>query len=279
MDTVKPLANMCVVTLALNLPGPLAAKRLLELGATVIKIEPPTGDPFEQYCPEWYREMNAGQQHLVLDLKSVAGQKKLTELLNKTDLLLTAQRPAALKRLNLDWETLHNLHPQLNNVAIVGYPAPMEDHAGHDLTYQAVLGLINPPHMPKTLIADLAGAEQATIQSLALLMGRKAGQKGAQRLVALSDAVEYMAQPIKYGLTTEGALLGGVLPEYFLYETKSGWVAIAALEPHFRTRLQEKLELESLTKAILTERMKTRTASEWVSWADEHDIPLVELKQ
>tara|TARA_R110002072_G_C7961020_1_gene533904 strand:- start:2893 stop:3729 length:837 start_codon:yes stop_codon:yes gene_type:complete len=278
MTIYKPLTDMRVVTLALNLPGPLAAQRLCELGATVIKIEPPSGDPFAQYCAEWYRDMKDGQQCLMIDLKSGEGQTELAELLSEADLLLTAQRPAALKRLNLDWETLHKCHPQLNNVAIVGYPSPMEEHAGHDLTYQATQGLIIPPNMPKTLIADLAGAEQTTIQSLALLMGRKAGQQGEQRLVALSDAVEYMAQPIKYGLTSDGALLAGELPEYFLYETKSGWVAIAALEPHFRKRLQEKLELESLTKAILAEKMKTRTATEWVSWANEHDIPLVELK-
>lgn len=278
MTIHKPLTDMQVVTLALNLPGPLAAKRLSEFGAAVTKIEPPTGDPFEQYCPAWYRDMKAGQQCHVLDLKSGEGQTTLAELLSGADLLLTAQRPAALKRLNLDWDTLHKNHPQLNHVAIVGYPAPMEEHSGHDLTYQATLGLINPPHMPKTLMADMVGGEQASIESLSLLMGRKAGQKGEQRLVALSNSAEYMAQPIQYGLTSGGALLSGVLPEYSLYETKSGWVAIAALEPHFLKRLQEKLQLESLTKEKLTEKMKTRTALEWVAWADEHDIPLVELK-
>ena len=279
MDNYKLLSNMSVVTLAQNLPGPLAAKRLGELGATVIKIEPPAGDPFQQYCLEWYRDMKVGQQCLTIDLKSAKGQTKLAELLSGADLLLTAQRPAGLKRLNLDWETLHKNYPHLNHVAIVGFSAPKEDRAGHDLTYQATLGLINPPHMPRTLIADMAGAEKAILQSLILLMGRKTGHEGAQRLVVLSDAAEFMAQPMKYGLTSEGALLGGVLPEYSLYETKSGWVAIAALETHFRNRLQEKLEIESLTKAILTKKMKIRTASEWVSWADKHDIPLVEVKR
>lgn len=275
----KPLTSMRVVTLALNLPGPLAAKRLVELGATVIKVEPPGGDPFEQYCSEWYDEINAGQQRQIVNLKSVEGQQTIAELLSGADLFLTAQRPVALKRLGLDWETLHKSHPQLNHVAIVGYPVPMEDCAGHDLTYQASLGLINFPHMPKTLIADMAGAEQAALQSLTLLMGRKAGEKGKQQLVALSDAAEYMAQPLRYGLTSEGALLSGELPEYSLYETKSGWVAIAALEPHFRKRLQEKLGLETLTKKLLVEKMKANGASEWASWADKHDIPLVELKR
>jgi alpha-methylacyl-CoA racemase len=278
MDIYKPLSDVLIVTLALNIPGPLAAKRLLELGATVIKIEPPTGDPLQQYCQTWYHEINAGQQHQTIDLKSTEGQEKLAGLLSNADLLLTAQRPVALKRLGMGWKMLHKNYPQLNHVAIVGYAAPMDNLAGHDLSFQATLGLINPPNMPKTLIADMSGGEQATIQSLTLLMGCKAGERGAQRLVTLSDAAEYMAQPIKYGLTSEGGLLSGVLPEYSLYETKSGWIALAALEPHFLKRLKEKLQLESITKSILTETMKIYTASEWVSWADEHDIPLVKLK-
>ncbi len=273
----KPLSSMKVVTLALNLPGPLAAKRLVEQGATVIKVEPPTGDPFSHYCSEWYNEINSGQQIQVVDLKTAKGLQTLSELLSETDLLLTAQRPAALKRLGLDWGSLHNQYPQLNHVAIVGYPEPMEDHAGHDLTYQASLGLVSPPQMPKTLVADMAGAEQAAFQALALLMGRKAEQEGRHRLVALSDAAEYMAQPLTQGLTSKEGLLGGKLPEYSLYETKTGWVAIAALEPHFRIRLQETLKLELLTKATLAEKLKERDADEWVSWANRHDLPIVKL--
>ncbi len=273
----KPLASMRVVTLALNLPGPLAAKRLVELGAEVIKVEPPSGDPFGQYCSNWYAEINAGQQIQVIDLKSDEGQQTIGKLLSEADLLLTAQRPAALKRLGFGWESLHNNYPQLNHLAIVGYPEPMEEQAGHDLTYQASLGLVAPPQMPKTLVADMVGAEQAAFQALALLMGRKAGQTGEQCFVALSEAAEYMAQPLTQGLTSEEGLLSGKLPEYSLYETKAGWVAVAALEPHFRKRLQKELAIELLTKATLTEKLKERDADEWVDWANQHDLPIVKL--
>jgi crotonobetainyl-CoA:carnitine CoA-transferase CaiB-like acyl-CoA transferase len=275
----KPLAGMRVVTLAQNLPGPLAAKRLVELGAAVIKVEPPSGDPFEQYCPEWYCDLNSGQQHQTIDLKSAEGQQTLEQLLSEADLLLTAQRPAALTRLGLDWERLHKDHPNLNHLAIVGYPEPMAELAGHDLTYQASLGLVTPPNMPKTLIADMAGAEYAALQALALLMVRKAGEAGEQKLVALSDAAEYMAQPLKYGLSSEGTILSGELPEYSLYETQSGWVAIAALEPHFKSRLQDKLGIELFSRELLAEKMKERTTQAWSEWADENDIPLVEVKR
>jgi len=274
----KPLANIKVLTLALNIPGPLVAKRLQELGASVIKVEPPQGDPFQQYCFGWYQEMKAGQELKCIDLKSSEGIDELHSLLANTDLLLTAQRPAALDRLGLDWKNLSTRHPKLNHLAIVGYPHPLQNHAGHDLTYQASLGLIEPPQMPKTLIADLAGAGQAACQALALLMGSLAGQAGQQAFIALSDAAEYMAQPVKWGITTGNGLLGGALPEYALYETQSGWVAIAAIEPHFKKRLKEALELDELSKPALSLKMKQRSADEWARWANELDIPLLKLK-
>jgi len=275
----KPLKNTNVVTLALNLPGPLAAKRFVELGANVIKVEPPQGDPFNHYCSEWAKQINAGQQVRVIDLKTAQGQEELATLLESTDLLLTAQRPAALARLGLDWETLQQKYPRLNHLAIVGYPAPNQEHAGHDLTYQASLGLLTEGVMPKTLVADLLGAEQAAFEGLAMLMASKAGENGQKKLIALSEAANYMAQPLKHGLTGEGAMLGGDLPEYSMYQTASGWVAIAAIEPHFRAALMKQLGLDSLTHQNVAEKMKRQTSAEWVDWANQHDIPLVEVKK
>lgn len=274
----KPLENMRVVTLALNLPGPLAAKRFAELGATVIKVEPPQGDPFNEYCPDWYTEMTEGQEIKVIDVKSAAGAAELDELLASTDLLLTAQRPAALERLGLGWGVLQAKYPKLNHVAVVGYPAPNDNHAGHDLTYQATLGLLTPPMFPKTLVADLAGGERAALVGLTLLMGSKAGLKGERELIALSDAAEYMAQPVKHGLTSDGAMLSGVLAEYAIYETADGWVAVAAIEPHFKANLKKELGLEKLTQETLGAKLKEKPATEWEKWANENDIPLVKLK-
>ncbi len=272
---LKPLENIRVVTLAVNVPGPLAAKRWLDLGATVIKVEPPEGDPLELYCPDWYQDINAGQQTVRLNLKTEEGNDELTKLLLSADLLLTAQRPNALKRLGLDWRVLQVKYPQLNHLAIVGFPSPNENEAGHDLTYQASFGLLNPPNMPKTLMADMAGAERAALEGLALLMGRKAGR---QKMVTLYDAAEYMAQPVKYGLTTDNALLGGGQAEYALYEANDGWLAIAALEPHFSARLKAELGLEELNHEALSNKLKQGSTTDWVDWAKQYDIPLVAVK-
>ena len=266
------LDGIRIVTLAVNLPGPAAARRLHGLGAEVVKVEPPSGDPMELYHAQWYRDMARGQRVVRLDLKGADDRKALHDLLATADLLITASRPAALTRLGLDWASLHRDFPRLCHVAIVGYPAPRDNEAGHDLTYQASLGLLTPPHMPRTLMADMAGAEQTAASALALLLARERGQAAGYAEVALSEAAAAMAEPLRYGTTTPGALLGGAIPEYNIYRTADGWVAVAALEPHFKQRL------ESLLKIATPEEYRSafagQSSSYWQEWGQQRDIPI-----
>ena len=270
---MEPLKGLVIVNLAVNLPGPAAARRLRQLGASVVKVEPPAGDPMERYHAAWYRDMAEGQTVVRIDLKSAEGLSLLNDILATADLLITASRPAALVRLGLGREELHRKYPRLCQVAIVGYPAPRENEAGHDLTYQASLGLLAPPHMPRTLLADMAGAEQTISAALALLLDRERGQKPGYAEVALSEAAAAMAEPFRYGSTTPGALLGGGIPEYNLYRASDGWVALAALEPHFKGRFEEALGVSSVEEYRVA--FAGRSAREWQEWGQERDIPIV----
>jgi crotonobetainyl-CoA:carnitine CoA-transferase CaiB-like acyl-CoA transferase len=151
---LKPLKNFQVVSLAINIPGPVAAARLRDLGAAVLKIEPPSGDLMAWGSPGWYEALHLGVEPLTLDLKTADHQQTLHQHLSHSDLLLTSTRPEALRRLGLDWPTLSQRYPRLCQVAIVGSP-PLDDNvAGHDLTYQAGVGLVRPSHMPLTTLAD-----------------------------------------------------------------------------------------------------------------------------
>src|SRR5438552_2711039 len=102
-ERVKPLQEIRVLTLAVNLPGPLAVAKLQQLGATVVKIEPPEGDPLFQAQPNWYRALHDGQEILRLNLKVAEDRARLEEKLAVADLLVTASRPSALRRLELAW--------------------------------------------------------------------------------------------------------------------------------------------------------------------------------
>ena len=132
-----------VLLLALNLPGPVAATRLAGWGAQVTKIEPPGGDPLASVCADWYAALCAGLEVLSLDLKAQEDRSRFEGLLGESDLLVTSLRPSALLRMGLSWDDLHKRCPDLCHVAITGYPSP-DERPGHDLTYQASLGLEGP---------------------------------------------------------------------------------------------------------------------------------------
>jgi crotonobetainyl-CoA:carnitine CoA-transferase CaiB-like acyl-CoA transferase len=275
---MKPLDDMRVVTMAVNIPGPVAAARLRALGARVTKIEPPTGDPLAAACPAWYRSLVEGQEIARLHLKTPDDRRRLDAWLAPADLLLTASRPSALARLGLDWPTLHARHPRLVQVAIVGWPDARAEAPGHDLTYQAGLGLLDPPNLPRTLLADLAGAEQAVSTALALLLVRERAGAGEYAQVSLAQAAGIFAAPLAHGLTAPGGLLNGALPGYQLYRAQHGWIAIAALEPRFRERLQRELDLSHDKPDDWPRVFLSRSAQEWESWAKERELPLVAVR-
>lgn len=225
---------------------------------------------------EWYSTLTEGIQVIRLNLKDPGQHQKFEDHLEQADLLLTAQRPAALERLGLSWELIHSRYPNLCQVAIVGYPAPQQNRAGHDLTYQAEIGLLSPPQLPRTLLVDLAGVERAISGALALLLDRARGKGSGYVQVSLLEAGQPFSDPFTYGLTTPGGLLGGAQPGYNLYPARSGWVAVATLEGHFQHRLLLELGLagaEGLAQAFLE-----HSAEEWERWAVERDLPISAVK-
>jgi alpha-methylacyl-CoA racemase len=272
-----PLAGLRVATLAVNVPGPVAAARLGQLGAEVTKVEPPQGDPLAWMAPGWYAELCRAQHVIALDLKAAAGREQLGALLETCDLLLTSSRPDALARLGLAWPDLRRRYQRLTQVAIVGHPGAEAGRPGHDLTYQAHTGLLAPPALPRTLMVDLHGAERAVSAALALLLGRARGAGAGYAEVALVDSAEELALPLRHGLTAAGGVVGGGHPGYNLYRTSDGWIAVAALEPHFLLRLEQHLGLEQATREQLAALFMGRGARAWEQWASEHGLPIVAL--
>lgn len=273
------LAGLRVVTTAPNLPGPAACARLRDLGATVTKVEPPAGDPFESYCPAWYASLHEEVTVQRLDLKSDAGRAVLDRMLAESDLLVTAQRPSALARMGLGAREIAERFPRLCHVAITGHGPPRAETAGHDLTYGAEAGLLSPPALPATLFTDMAGAERAVSTALALVIARDRGRPARAAHAPLADAAEWLAAPRRQGLTTPGGLLGGALPGYNLYAARNGWIALAALEPHFELALKEALGMPQLSTAALAARFATETREHWENWARMNDIPLTGVNQ
>jgi crotonobetainyl-CoA:carnitine CoA-transferase CaiB-like acyl-CoA transferase len=268
-----------IVALVTNIPGPLAASRLARLRAHVVKVEPPGGDPLAAAAPEWYADLTRNVRVVRADLKSDAGGKQLRDLLGQADLLLTAMRATALARVGLAWNDLHARFPDLCHVAIVGERAPNDDRAGHDLTYQARAGLLTPPLMPHTVYADLFAAERAVSESLAAVYERDRTGVASRREVAIADGAASLADPVRYGLTGEGAPLSGAMPAYALYRASDGWIALAALEVHFQSRLAQALDIETLESAALASRFAQHPRAHWESVAAQYDLPLAAVTE
>jgi alpha-methylacyl-CoA racemase len=282
MPSLKPLRGTRILSLALNLPGPAALMRLKELGANCTKLESPSGDPMQQYSPQAYSQMHQGIKIVKADLKTEGGVNRLHKLLANTDVLLTSFRPSAMARLGLTWKQLRKAHPNLNLVSIVGDTAAPEI-PGHDLTYMAEQGLITGLDLPPTLFADMGGSLLAVEAVLAAMIQQKATGRSSQQTIGLSQATQYLALPRQWGLTTPEGLIGGAHAFYQVMPCKDGRVAIAALEPHFASRLAECIgqplarSQDAVGVAVKKKTlafMKRHTCKELEQLARQFDLPV-----
>ena len=291
MPAPQPLHGVRVLSLALNLPGPAALMRCRQMGATCVKLEPPSGDPMGHYNKAAYAQLHEGVKVLEADLKTEAGQKILHKELAKTNVLLTSFRPSAVEKLGLGWKQLHSSYPSLSQVAIVGWPGARAEEPGHDLTYIAENGLIAGTDLPPTLYADMGGslmASEAVLQAALLQSERYAGSgephpKGVFIEVALSDAASYLALPRQWGLTQPTGSVGGAHAGYQVYPCKDGRVAVAALEPHFAADLcaaagvagsDMRAMFAPATHQAIASFLLQRTRKELDELAIEKDLPL-----
>ena len=294
------LSGIRILSLALNLPGPAALMRCQQMGAECVKLEPPanshhssSGDPMGSYQPNAYEAMHHGVRLVVADLKSAEGQNILHQELSKCQVLITSFRPSALRKLGLDWPTLQQRYPSLNQIAIVGSPGERAEEPGHDLTYMAENDLVTGLNLPPSLYADMAGSLLTTEAILQVLLAQQKQVSahqvptGQYKEIALSDAAAYLALPRFWGLTTEGKAVGGGHAGYNVYACLDGRVAIAALEPHFAIRLLQAAGLEAHALSEIMTPSMYQTISHWVSQqscsqleniARTLDIPLHTLK-
>jgi alpha-methylacyl-CoA racemase len=290
MSTRGALSGLRILSLALNLPGPAALMRCRRMGATCLKVEPPSGDPMGLYNPAAYAQLHEGVKVLKADLKADDGRATLHKELDKTDVLLTSFRPSGLAKLGLAWKDLHSRHPMLCQVAIVGAPGAGAEDPGHDLTYLAQNDLVPGLELPATLYADMGGslmASEAVLQAAMHLNARYSGEgetpRGIFIEVALSDAAAWLALPRHWGLTKPTGSVGGAHAGYRVYACKDGRVAVAALEPHFAAALCAQAGIASAdrgamlapsTHDAIAQFFSTRDCSELDRMAKEHDIPL-----
>jgi alpha-methylacyl-CoA racemase len=249
------LAGTRILDLTQYIPGPFATQWLSDLGAEVVKVEPPAGDPMRTMGPldsdgttVFYKLANRNKAVVTLDLKNADDNAAFARLVEKADVLLEAYRPGVMTRLGFGPEVLDRLNPKLIHCSLSGYgqTGPLAPAAGHDLTYIALTGGLfasgtaERPVMTFPPLADHAGAMMTMTAILAALVRRGATGKGAKLDVSLSEAALAWMPGILTGAhrfgeeKREAGIINGGAGYYRIYRTGDGrFVALAALEEKF----------------------------------------------
>ena len=249
-----PLEGFLVVDFTTNLPGPLCTQKLVWMGATVVKIEPPQGDPTRHtYGGNMYQLTNAGKLVATLDLKNDPERALARDLCAAADIVVESFRPGVAERLGVGYGFVSDVNPQAVYCSMPGYPSstPRAQHPSHDLTVLAESGAISlpgtwrerekaAPSRPSLPVVDIAAAESAVQAILAALVGRQRGHPPSRIEVPLSEPIEYWSAVRG---TSVAAGVDEPIPPYLdpandLYLCGDGeWVAVSAIEPKFWTQL------------------------------------------
>jgi crotonobetainyl-CoA:carnitine CoA-transferase CaiB-like acyl-CoA transferase len=235
-----------VLDLGIWRPAPFATQLLSELGADVLKIEPPGGDPMRQY-PTTFRNLSFHKRSVVLDLKTDAGRERARSLAAQADVVIEGFRPGVVERLGMGYDDVRAVNPTVVYCSLSGYgqEGPLRAVPGHDANYMSWAGA--PPAITLP-VADLAGGTYAALAICAALLARTRTGEGEYIDVSMTDVVATWATGDNENTTAEPRAEGEPrpkIPHYGLFTTADGKeVTIGIIsETHFWDGLIRALDL------------------------------------
>ena len=313
------LSGITVIDLSQFLPGPAVTVMMADHGATVIKIEPPGGEPvrgmapFENGQSVWFSNLNRGKHSRVLDLKSDAGKQALRALIADADVFVEGFRPGVMARLGFDYASVRALNPRIVycSISAFGQHGALAHHPAHDMAVQALAGFLSvndgpdgTPVVPALPSADMAAGLTALSAVLMALLGRAQTGEGDYIDMAMFDSLlpwcaHIAGEAIAGGAapkSSEQRSLGGAAL-YQVYATKDGrHIALAGREIKFARALLTGLGREDLIAlaeldagpaqapliAFLRETFAARTRDEWTAWFADKDVafaPVLDFRE
>jgi len=311
---IAPLSDVRVCDLTQNLAGPYCTQILADLGATVIKVEPPGGDLSRTWGPPFWGEgsalylsANRGKRSVTVDLKSEAGMDVLHRIAGGCDVFVQASRPGVSKRLGFDYASIRAVRPDVVYVGISAYgkEGPLRDLPGYDPLMQAYSGIMSltghadtPPTRVGGAVIDYGTGMWAATAALAGLRHRDRTGEGVELEAALLDtAIAWVSYHVAGYLGTGvvpapmGSALASIAP-YQAFPTSDGHVMILAGNDGLFRKLCRALEMEELADdprfltnplrvehrdalvSLLSERTRRLTTDELVRRGRRHEVPL-----
>jgi crotonobetainyl-CoA:carnitine CoA-transferase CaiB-like acyl-CoA transferase len=312
-DAMQPLQGIRILDLSRVLAGPYCTMVLGDLGADVIKVEPPEGDetrawgpPFAAGESAYYLCVNRNKRGMVVNLKTDEGKQILRDLALQSDVLVENFRPGTLQKFGLDYETLHELNPRLIYCSISGFgqTGSLRDRPGYDFMIQALGGIMSitgdpagEPMKVGVAVADLFAGQNAVIAILAALQARTLTGEGQWVDISLFDSeLGWLAN------VASNFLISGNLPNrygnahanivpYQSFQAADGWFAIAVGNDRQFARMCDMFARPDLAAderfatntarvhhrevliPLLAEIFKTASVADWLKKLYEAEIP------
>jgi crotonobetainyl-CoA:carnitine CoA-transferase CaiB-like acyl-CoA transferase len=271
---MKTLRGTRVVDLSHAVAGPFCTMLLADLGADVVKVEPPSGDHFRPALDgAYYAAINRNKRGICLDLKRSNGKDALSRLLRTADVFVESFTPGTIDRLGFGYEEVKALAPGVIYCSVSGFgqDGPYRDLPGYDVIAQAMSGIMmatGEPDRPPVRIApsliDMGTGMNLAIGILASLLDRQSTGEGQQVDVSLLEtAIWWMgAFIVQHAMTGEeprriGSALGSFAP-YQVFTAADGPVFVGVSTQRFWQRFCQVLDLEELLEDPLFSDMSSR---------------------
>jgi CoA:oxalate CoA-transferase len=245
-----PLSGIIVVDLSRILAGPYCTMLMAEMGARVIKVEPPkTGDDARAYGPfvknhsAYFASINRGKESIALNLKAEADKRIFEKLLEKADVLVENFRPGTMEKLGYGWETLHARYPQLIYAAASGFghTGPNSRDPAYDMVVQGMGGIMSvtgfPGGQPTRVgmsIGDVGSGLYTAVAVNAALLHRFRTGEATKIDISMFDCQLALLEGVVVRYTAEGVVPGPVgsrhatITPFQAFKTKDGNIIIAA---------------------------------------------------
>lgn len=195
-----PLSGIRILEVGVMLAGPYATMLLADLGAEVIKIEPPGGEISRQVGPSYFASLNRNKRSIQLDLTTEAGQARLGELVAESHALLVNMKPSVIRKLGLTYSALRRFNPRIVCVALTGFGLDGGDEPAFDYVIQAATGIAamtgdpdGPPTLPGYSSADNSTGMTAALGLLAQIVSGRGGQVEVSLLDVMLSQLNYRA--------------------------------------------------------------------------------------